>query len=277
MSTAAPPAATAAPDRSGPCRRGDPAGHRPQRSPLAQTRRPRGRRRRPRCPAGLFPARRRSRWLLASAGPRAIGGQCRLRPRRPACFLARLVRRLRALRLGEDEVALAIERRAPGGLQNRLINTLQLSRDVGGAGASLIEAVVRRRTASNWAAPRFRPPPAPGRPPSARPVFRQGSPRSRASPSFVLWQPARFWRLGASRLAAAGKRRSCLPHHPDRRARRHRSRRRRHPSHRHRGRTTPKALTISTDSQGSCATASSFHVPANGDEVTHTLTASAAA
>jgi hypothetical protein len=57
-------------------------------------------------------------------------------------LVVRLVRRLRALRLGEDDVALAIERQQPGGLQNRLINTLQLARDAK-AGASLTEAVLR--------------------------------------------------------------------------------------------------------------------------------------
>ena len=49
-----------------------------------------------------------------------------------------LVRRWRSIRLTEDEVALAIERSTPGGVQNRVINALQLSRET----SSLSEAVV---------------------------------------------------------------------------------------------------------------------------------------
>jgi hypothetical protein len=52
----------------------------------------------------------------------------------------RLVRRLGALALTEDEVALAIERQTPGGVQNRLINALQLTR---GGATGLAPAVVR--------------------------------------------------------------------------------------------------------------------------------------
>src|SRR5262245_21805488 len=53
----------------------------------------------------------------------------------------RLVRRLRFLTLTEDEVALAIERQTAGGVQNRLINALQLSR--GGSAERFTDAVVR--------------------------------------------------------------------------------------------------------------------------------------
>jgi hypothetical protein len=57
---------------------------------------------------------------------------------------ARLVRRLKALTLTEDEVALAIERQTPGGVQNRLVNALQLSRGAGSRNAAeLAPAVVR--------------------------------------------------------------------------------------------------------------------------------------
>src|SRR5262245_36157331 len=52
----------------------------------------------------------------------------------------RLVRRVKALGLSEDEVALAIEGQTPGGVQNRLINALQLGR---GPGERLASAVVR--------------------------------------------------------------------------------------------------------------------------------------
>jgi hypothetical protein len=56
----------------------------------------------------------------------------------------RLARRLKALTLTEDEVALAIERQTPGGVQNRLINALQLSRGAGtGNAPGLATAVVR--------------------------------------------------------------------------------------------------------------------------------------
>ena len=52
-------------------------------------------------------------------------------------------RRWRALRLTEDEVALAIERRTAGGIQNRLINAVQLARE--STDPSAIEhAVVRQ-------------------------------------------------------------------------------------------------------------------------------------
>jgi hypothetical protein len=58
-------------------------------------------------------------------------------------FLARmLVRRWKQIRLTEDEVALAIERRTPGGVQNRLINAVQIARDGCGADVELSEAVV---------------------------------------------------------------------------------------------------------------------------------------
>src|SRR6476646_3744895 len=38
-------------------------------------------------------------------------------------LVVRLIQRLRGLQLSDDEVALAIERQTPGGMQNRLINT----------------------------------------------------------------------------------------------------------------------------------------------------------
>lgn len=60
------------------------------------------------------------------------------------CFLAvRLVQRLALLRLSEDEVALAIERQAPGGVQNRLINALQISRGAGSIPTNMTPALVR--------------------------------------------------------------------------------------------------------------------------------------
>lgn len=50
-----------------------------------------------------------------------------------------LIRRRRRLRMSEDHVALAIERRTAGGMQNRLINALQLARaaDAGGDAAAI--------------------------------------------------------------------------------------------------------------------------------------------
>lgn len=58
-------------------------------------------------------------------------------------FLAvSLVRRWRALRFTEDQVALAIERRTRGGVQNRLINALQLARSTGGNSVELSRAVI---------------------------------------------------------------------------------------------------------------------------------------
>lgn len=64
----------------------------------------------------------------------------------------RLVRRMRDLRLSEDEVALAIERQTPGGVQNRLINALQLARGAGIGGDGLAPAVVRENYANLSAA-----------------------------------------------------------------------------------------------------------------------------
>ncbi len=40
-----------------------------------------------------------------------------------------LIKRWRRLRLSEDQVAIAMERKTPGGVQNRLINAIQLSRE----------------------------------------------------------------------------------------------------------------------------------------------------
>lgn len=53
-----------------------------------------------------------------------------------------LRRRWRDIHLTEDQVALAIERRTPGGVQNRLINAVQIARDGCGADIELSEAVV---------------------------------------------------------------------------------------------------------------------------------------
>ncbi len=57
-----------------------------------------------------------------------------------------LVRRWRRLQLTEDHVALAIERRTPGGVQNRLINAVQLARDAG-SHHDMSEAVVEENYA----------------------------------------------------------------------------------------------------------------------------------
>ena len=54
-----------------------------------------------------------------------------------------LARRWRSIHLTEDQVALAIERSTPGGVQNRLINALQLSRADKSLDRSLSEAVVQ--------------------------------------------------------------------------------------------------------------------------------------
>jgi hypothetical protein len=54
-----------------------------------------------------------------------------------------LVRRWRQLHLGEDQVALAIERHTPGGVQNRLINAIQLARDGGSAPLEFSRAAVQ--------------------------------------------------------------------------------------------------------------------------------------
>jgi len=52
-------------------------------------------------------------------------------------------RRWKQTRLSEDEVALAMERRTPGGVQNRLINALQLSREPARDAAGFHHAVVQ--------------------------------------------------------------------------------------------------------------------------------------
>jgi hypothetical protein len=54
----------------------------------------------------------------------------------------RLVRHWRRTKLTEDQVALAMERRTPGGVQNRLINSLQMARGEQAGDAALSGAVV---------------------------------------------------------------------------------------------------------------------------------------
>src|SRR6185437_909424 len=58
------------------------------------------------------------------------------------CLIASLVRRRSRLRITEDQAALSMEGRTAGGLQNRLINALQISRDVGAANADFGHAVI---------------------------------------------------------------------------------------------------------------------------------------
>jgi len=65
------------------------------------------------------------------------------------CMVAlgvRLVRRWRRRQLSEDEIALAIERGSPEGIQNRLINALQIGRDNGAEDNAFHELVVK----DNW-------------------------------------------------------------------------------------------------------------------------------
>lgn len=59
-----------------------------------------------------------------------------------------LFRRRRLLQLSEDQVALAIEGRSPGGIQNRLINALQLARGSLPHSAELSRAVIAENVAS---------------------------------------------------------------------------------------------------------------------------------
>lgn len=58
----------------------------------------------------------------------------------------RLVRRWHRLQLSEDEIALAIERGSPEGIQNRLINALQIGRDAGAEDNAFHELIVK----DNW-------------------------------------------------------------------------------------------------------------------------------
>lgn len=102
----------------------------------------------------------------------------------------RLVGRLRSIRLGEDEVALAIERQTPGGMQNRLINTLQLARDAGTHDAVLTAAVVRENCAHLGQT--GLPPAARSRPAAVRVAIVAGL--ALVGAGLILWQPARFWR-----------------------------------------------------------------------------------
>ena len=60
-----------------------------------------------------------------------------------AWFLLCMVRVWRTSRFTHDQVALAIEQRAIGRLQNRLVNAIQLSRKAGGVSASAADAAVR--------------------------------------------------------------------------------------------------------------------------------------
>jgi hypothetical protein len=59
-----------------------------------------------------------------------------------ASIVVGLVRRRRRLRMTEDQVALAMERRTHGGLQNRLINALQLARTTDPNSLELSRAVI---------------------------------------------------------------------------------------------------------------------------------------
>lgn len=58
-----------------------------------------------------------------------------------------LIRRRRRLRMSEDQVALAIERRTHGGLQNRLINALQLARTTDAGALEISRAVIEENVA----------------------------------------------------------------------------------------------------------------------------------
>src|SRR6516165_7825160 len=60
-----------------------------------------------------------------------------------AWLVGDIVRRWRRMSLTEDCVALAMERRTPGGVQNRLINAVQIARGAHHGDANLSEAVVR--------------------------------------------------------------------------------------------------------------------------------------
>ena len=60
-----------------------------------------------------------------------------------AWLIVRLVRRWRDFHPSEDRVALAMEQRTPGGVQNRLINAVQLARDANPDSLPLREAVVQ--------------------------------------------------------------------------------------------------------------------------------------
>ncbi|MAE62381.1 MAG: hypothetical protein CMJ49_13625 [Planctomycetaceae bacterium] len=53
-----------------------------------------------------------------------------------------MIRRWRRAQLTDDQVALAIERRTPGGLENRLINAIQLKRDHARHDASISQTVI---------------------------------------------------------------------------------------------------------------------------------------
>jgi len=104
--------------------------------------------------------------------------------------------RWRRRRATEDEIALAIERRTPGGFQNRLINTLQIGRAAEGPMADLREALVQE----NWRHVQERPP-LPGAL-TARPALVAASLAAGLVMALIagwLWQPARFT-TAASRI-----------------------------------------------------------------------------
>lgn len=63
-----------------------------------------------------------------------------------AWLTLRLMRQWRSLKLSEDQVALAVEHNTPGGVQNRLINAIQLSRDDRYRTHALVDALVN----DNW-------------------------------------------------------------------------------------------------------------------------------
>jgi hypothetical protein len=99
-----------------------------------------------------------------------------------------LLRRWRGRHLSEDQVALAIEQRTPGGVQNRLINAVQLARQAAMASSAMNRAVVEEnehvlRQLHLQQAARFRPA-----------VIRVGLAALLIGVGlgFWLWQPAQF-------------------------------------------------------------------------------------
>ena len=139
-----------------------------------------------------------------------------------AVLLVGLVRRRRLLRLTEDQVALAIERRTRGGVQNRLINALQLARSADGQSALLSRAVIEENVArmqqielEQAAALR----PALVRVAAAAALIAGWC-------CFLLLSARPLHQCRAAHLVAVWRRSASLPHNTLRRAGRHRSHRR---------------------------------------------------
>ena len=124
-------------------------------------------------------------------------------------LVVHIKRRWSLLRLSQDQVALAIERRTPGGVQNRLINALQIARSDRPDHAALGQAVIEENVArinqiALEQAAEVRP--AVIRMIAAGVLVAVGF-------AFYFWQPDQFAERGVADPSPFRQDRSAVPHH----------------------------------------------------------------